>query len=40
MALACALLPLAVPKAGKATASTLANVTESYVDASEFMGKC
>ena len=39
MALACAmllsLLPMAVPKAGAASTSTLANVTESYVDASD-----
>ena len=39
MALACAmllsLLPMAVPKASAATTSTLANVTETYVDASD-----
>ena len=39
MALACAmllsLLPMAVPNASAATTSTLANVTETYVDASD-----
>ena len=39
MALACAmllsLLPMAVPKASAASSSTLANVTETYVDASD-----
>ena len=39
LALACALmlslLPMAVPKAGAASTSTLSNVTESYVDASD-----
>ena len=39
LALVCALmlslLPMAVPKASAASASTLSNVTESYVDASD-----